>query len=69
MWKLFQLSVFVGVLFANVYWEWTPNGYLASLLGIGAAWLATVLVTRLGLILKAGLRRSALQEGADKSLA
>jgi uncharacterized membrane protein len=68
MWKLFQLSVFVGVLFANVYFEWTPNGYLASLLGIGAAYLATVILTRSGLVLKAWLRRPALQQGADKRL-
>src|SRR5260370_23315486 len=31
-WYLFQLAV----LFSNVHWRWTPNGYLASLIAIAA---------------------------------
>lgn len=65
MWKLFQLAVFVGVLFANVYWEWTPNGYLASLLAFAAAYMATALLGRffglLRLVLQPRGRRRALQ--------
>lgn len=66
MWKLLQLAVFIGVLFANIYWQWTPNGYLASLLGIGAAYLATVLLSKillgLRLILQASRWRRPLQQ-------
>lgn len=32
-----QLLVIGAVLCANVYFGWTPNGYLASIMGIGAA--------------------------------
>lgn len=56
MWKIFQLLIFVGVVFANIRWELTPNGYLASLLGIILAFLATVAVSgllTLGLKIKA----------------
>jgi hypothetical protein len=39
--KLFQIVVFGAVSCANVHWQITPNGYLASLFGIGAAFVAT----------------------------
>lgn len=41
MWKLFQLSIFVGVLFGNVHWEWTPNPVVASAMAFFAAFGAT----------------------------
>jgi hypothetical protein len=44
MMKLFQMIVFTAVLFGNIYWKWTPNGYLASLIGMGAAFCATVIL-------------------------
>lgn len=47
MWKIFQVLIFVGVLFANIHWELTPNGYLASFLGVILAFLATVAVSSL----------------------
>lgn len=56
MWKIFQLLIFVGAVFANIRWELTQNGYLASLLGIITAFLATVAVSgllTLGLKIKA----------------
>lgn len=40
--KLFQLIVMFAVLSANVHWQWTPNGYLAGLLALGAAWAVTI---------------------------
>lgn len=46
MWKLFQALVFVAFLFANVYWEWTPNGYLASLIAISLAFAVTWVITQ-----------------------
>lgn len=39
--KLLQLVVFGAVLCANVHWQITPNGYLAALAGVGAAFVAT----------------------------
>jgi hypothetical protein len=44
LWKLFQLSIFIAVLFSNVHYQWTPNGYLASIYAGFAALAATVLV-------------------------
>jgi len=42
LWKLFQLTIIVGVVSTNIEWQWTPNGYLASGIAIGCAYLATV---------------------------
>lgn len=34
----FSQALIVGaVLFANIYWQFTPNGYLAAAIGIGLA--------------------------------
>ena len=44
--KLFQMAVFTLVLFSNVHWQWTPNGYLASLLATAAAFVATVILIK-----------------------
>ncbi|WP_420971532.1 hypothetical protein [Bradyrhizobium sp. B120] len=56
MWLVFQSLVIFAVVASNIRWHWTPNGYLASLLGVGLAWVLTVLVTELPQTLK-GLRR------------
>lgn len=47
MMKFFQMLVFTAVMFSNIHWQWTPNGYVASLLGIGAAFCATWLLLRI----------------------
>lgn len=36
-WRIFQAAVVAAVLFSNIHWHWTPNGYLASIIGIFAA--------------------------------
>ncbi len=41
MWKLFQISVFLGVTFAGIHYEWTPSGYALGFV----AWITTVLST------------------------
>lgn len=41
MWRLFQTAVVATVLSGNIYWHWTPNGYLASLIAGMAAFAAT----------------------------
>jgi hypothetical protein len=40
-------SVLNAVVVSNIHWHWTPNGYVASLIGIGLAWLITLCVARL----------------------
>ena len=42
MWLLLQSLVIFAVVASNVHWHWTPNGYLAALLGGLAALLLTV---------------------------
>lgn len=41
LWKLLQISVFAGVMVTNIEWQWTPNGYVASLVALGAAFGVT----------------------------
>jgi hypothetical protein len=45
MWKLFQISVFLTVMFTGIYFEWTPNGYVLSLLSVGAAFFSTLILS------------------------
>lgn len=42
--KLFQIVVVGAVLFANIHWQITPNGYLASIAAFLAALFATLAV-------------------------
>ncbi len=44
MWFLFQSAIIFAVMASNIHWHWTPNGYLASAIGIGLAWLLTRLL-------------------------
>ena len=41
MWYLLQGLTIFAVVASNIHWQWTPNGYLASGLGILLAWLVT----------------------------
>ena len=43
MWFLFQASIIFAVVASNIHWHWTPNGYLASAIGIGLACLTLLL--------------------------
>lgn len=36
-WHFLQAAIFTAVLCSNVYWQWTPNPFLAALMGAGAA--------------------------------
>jgi hypothetical protein len=38
MWFLFQSLIIFAVVASNIHWQWTPNGYLASLIGVGLAY-------------------------------
>ena len=41
MWLLLQSLLIFAVVGSNIHWHWTPNPYLASILGILAALLVT----------------------------
>lgn len=41
MWLLFQSLIMFAVVASNIHWHWTPNGYLAGILG----WIAALLLT------------------------
>jgi hypothetical protein len=47
MWFLIQSAIMFAVLASNIQYHWTPNGYLASMLGGIAALLATVAINGL----------------------
>lgn len=40
-WYLFQGSIVFAVVASNIHWQWTPNGYLASAIGMGVAFGVT----------------------------
>ena len=44
MWKAVQLSIVLPVVWSNLVWQWTPNGYVPVVLGVFAA----AFVTHLG---------------------
>jgi hypothetical protein len=39
--------IICAVVGSNIQWQWTPNQYLASGIGVGLAFLATVIVNEL----------------------
>lgn len=43
-WYLLQSVVIFAVIASNIRWHWTPNGYLACLIGIGLAYGLTYLI-------------------------
>ncbi len=60
-----QSLVIFAVVASSIHWQWTPNGYLASLIGVGLAWLLTALVTELPQTLKGLRRRRSCPCGTD----
>lgn len=46
-WRILQMIVMTAVVFSNIYWEWTPNPYLASIIGAVVAWLVSIGVASL----------------------
>lgn len=47
MWFLLQSLIIFAVMASNIAWKWTENGYLASLIGAGAAFFATMGLSQL----------------------
>ena len=46
--KVLQFSIFVAVVGSNGQYHWTPNGYVAGLLAVLAAFLVTLLIVAIG---------------------
>ena len=44
MWFLFQSSIIFAVMASNIHWGWTPNPYLAGLIGVVLAYGLTSLI-------------------------
>lgn len=44
-WKIFQISVFLSVMFTGIYYEWTPSGLALSIVAGLATLLATVVIS------------------------
>ena len=47
-----MLLIFSAVVISNVHWQWTPNGYLAGLIGAAVAFLVTVGAVRVADMLR-----------------
>jgi hypothetical protein len=47
MWRLLQIAVFGAVIASNIEYQWTPNGYVAGLLAVFAAFAVTALLGEL----------------------
>ena len=62
MWYVLQSSIMFAVIASNQTWHWTPNGYLAAIIGISAAFVATGLLMRLKDVLAGPAHRSDLPE-------
>src|SRR5215831_9204280 len=45
MWLIFQSAVMIAVGWTGIYYEWTPNRVALGILMVGAAWVATRLVS------------------------
>ena len=43
--KVLQLATVVAVVGSNVAYQWTPNGFVAGLVGLFAALLVTAIIT------------------------
>lgn len=63
MWRLFQTAIIGAVLGSNIQWQWTPNPYLAAVIGIGCAYGATWLLSRLIDLLRARRGKKQVHEG------
>jgi hypothetical protein len=44
LWFLIQSSIIFAVIASNIHWQWTPNTYLAGLIGAALAYGVTVVL-------------------------
>ena len=47
IWFFIQAAIVAAIVCSNIYWQWTPNPYVVCLIGIGLAYLTTVLLSGL----------------------
>lgn len=52
MWFVLQSLIIFAVMASNIRWHWTPNGYLAGLIGFVAAYGATLALSYLTSLFK-----------------
>ena len=52
-----QGLIIFAVVASNIHWHWTPNGYLASLIGVGLAYALTVGLNELWRLAESRLRK------------
>ena len=45
MWLVFQSLIIIAISWMSIYWKWTPNPYATGVVAVGAAWLATKILT------------------------
>jgi len=45
MYFVLQSSIIFAVVASNIRWQWTPNGYLAGLIGVGLAYGVSALLS------------------------
>lgn len=64
-WQLFQLVVVGLVMSANVYWQLTPNAYVAGITGAGVAYCLTWLLLTVGDWLRQLARRDHRSVGEE----
>jgi hypothetical protein len=41
LWRLVQALIVFAVMGSNIAYEWTPNGYVAAMAGVGVAFVVT----------------------------
>jgi hypothetical protein len=56
-WYLVQSSIFCLVVGSNIHWGWTPNAYVAAVLGAVAALCVTGVANEIGDIVRRWRRR------------
>ncbi len=64
MWLLLQGLIIFAVVASNIHWHWTPNGLLAALIGVGAAFLFTVTCNGLARVLARARQARLARRGA-----
>jgi hypothetical protein len=46
MWYVLQGAIVCAVLFSNIYFQWTPNGYLAAIIALGLAFGVSWIISK-----------------------
>jgi hypothetical protein len=54
---ILQSSIIFAVVASNIHWQWTPNGYLASMIGVGMAYGVTAMLNGLWRFTERRLRK------------